>query len=75
MTNPFENASGTFHVLMNAEGQYSLWPSFIQVPQGWEIIINTQSREACVSYINTNWTDLRPRSLEQPAALHVQEAR
>ncbi|PWV93782.1 MbtH protein [Paenibacillus cellulosilyticus] len=74
MTNPFEQAAGTFHVLMNAEGQYSLWPSFIQVPAGWQVIVDTQAREACVAYINTHWTDLKPRSLGRiTSALHAQE--
>ena len=27
MTNPFEDDNGTFHVLVNDEGQHSLWPS------------------------------------------------
>lgn len=29
MTNPFEDPDGTYHVLMNGEAQYSLWPAFI----------------------------------------------
>lgn len=29
MANPFEDADDTYLVLMNDEGQYSLWPAFI----------------------------------------------
>ena len=29
MTNPFEDENGTYVVLINDEGQYSLWPDFI----------------------------------------------
>ena len=36
-TNPFEDENGVYHVLINDEGQYSLWPSFKDVPQGWTI--------------------------------------
>lgn len=63
MTNPFEDENGTFHVLINAEGQHSLWPSFVPVPKGWTIVHNADSRAACLDFINKNWTDLRPRSL------------
>ncbi|MGR4029499.1 MbtH family protein, partial [Bacillus sp. ZZQ-131] len=35
MTNPFENDNYTYKVLINEEGQYSLWPAFLDVPIGW----------------------------------------
>ena len=38
MTNPFDDESGTFLVLVNHEGQYSLWPAFAEVPEGWEVV-------------------------------------
>lgn len=38
MANPFENADGTYLVLVNEEGQYSLWPGFIDVPSGWTVV-------------------------------------
>ena len=34
MTNPFENDNYTYKVLINEEGQYSLWPAFLDVPIG-----------------------------------------
>jgi MbtH protein len=63
MSNPFEAEDGTFHVLVNEEGQYSLWPSFIDVPAGWKIVYGSDTRAACLHYIETNWTDMRPLSL------------
>jgi MbtH protein len=63
MTNPFEDENVTYHVLVNDEGQYSLWPSFKDVPQGWTIAKKSDSRAACLDYINQNWTDMRPNSL------------
>ena len=34
MTNPFEDENEQpYHVLINNEGQYSLWPSFVEVPR------------------------------------------
>ena len=63
MTNPFEDENGVYHVLINDEGQHSLWPSFIQVPEGWTIIHQSASRAACLEFINQHWTDMRPNSL------------
>jgi MbtH protein len=63
MTNPFEDPDGTYLVLINAEGQHSLWPSFVDVPAGWTVVHNEDTRDACLAYIEENWTDLRPKSL------------
>jgi MbtH protein len=63
MTNPFDDENGTFHVLVNEEGQHSLWPAFIDVPAGWTIVHASDTRAACLDYVNKNWTDLRPKSL------------
>ena len=37
MTNPFEDEKGVFHVLINEEGQHSLWPAFKEVPAGFAV--------------------------------------
>ncbi|ATE56117.1 MULTISPECIES: MbtH family protein [Actinosynnema] len=63
MSNPFDDAEGVFHVLVNAEGQHSLWPAFAEVPAGWDPVFGPGGREACVAYVEENWTDLRPVSL------------
>ncbi|MCJ1681148.1 MbtH family protein [Streptomyces sp. APSN-46.1] len=63
MTNPFDDPEATYLVLVNDEGQYSLWPAFAEVPAGWAIAHEQDSRQACLDYIETNWTDMRPKSL------------
>lgn len=65
MTNPFEDSDGSFHVLINEEGQHSLWPSFAEVPRGWEPVLRDVGREAALEHVNENWTDMRPRSLAE----------
>lgn len=65
MTNPFDAEDGKFHVLVNDEGQHSLWPTFIDVPAGWRIMLNSDTRAACLEYIEANWTDMRPVSLRK----------
>lgn len=64
-TNPFEDPEGRFLVLVNDEGQHSLWPSFADVPAGWTIAFGEETREACLHYVEENWTDLRPRTLAE----------
>jgi MbtH protein len=63
MTNPFDDDKGTFHVLVNDEGQHSLWPSWKDVPAGWSIVLKSDTRAACLDYVEKNWTDMRPKSL------------
>lgn len=63
MTNPFEDPDATYVVLVNDEGQHSLWPSFAEVPAGWTVAKDEDTRQACLDYINGNWTDMRPKSL------------
>jgi MbtH protein len=63
MTNPFDDEDGEFCVLINDEGQYSLWPTFKDVPAGWNAVGPRDTRQACLAYIEENWTDMRPKRL------------
>lgn len=63
MTNPFEDENGEFIVLVNEEHQYSLWPTFRDVPAGWNAVGPRGSRQECLDYIEENWVDMRPKSL------------
>jgi uncharacterized protein YbdZ (MbtH family) len=63
MANPFEDEDGIYLALINDEGQYSLWPSFVDVPVGWTIAHDKDTRRACLDFIEENWTDMRPKSL------------
>jgi MbtH protein len=65
VTNPFEVENATYSVLVNDEGQHSLWPSFKAVPKGWTIVHSSDGRAACLEFINQHWTDMRPNSLVQ----------
>jgi MbtH protein len=62
-TNPFDDDSGTFVVLVNDEEQYSLWPTFVDIPAGWRRVFGEASRAECLDYVETVWTDLRPKGL------------
>jgi uncharacterized protein YbdZ (MbtH family) len=65
MANPFEDDDGEFVVLVNDEGQHSLWPSFREVPAGWCPVGPKGKRHECLEWIEANWTDMRPKSLIQ----------
>ncbi|MGH4022104.1 MAG: MbtH family protein [Pseudonocardiaceae bacterium] len=62
-TNPFDDENGTFYALINDEGQYSLWPTFADVPAGWTVVHGAGSRQSCLDYVEEHWTDMRPKSL------------
>ncbi|MFJ4328541.1 MbtH family protein [Streptomyces tricolor] len=63
MSNPFENPDGRYLVLVNDEGQYSLWPAFAEVPAGWAVAQQEAGHAESLAFINENWTDMRPRSV------------
>ncbi|MEU4781517.1 MbtH family protein [Micromonospora sp. NPDC023633] len=63
MTNPFEDANGSYLVLVNDENQHSLWPADIDVPEGWRTVVAATSRQECLAYVEEHWTDMRPTSL------------
>jgi len=67
-TNPFDNESGVFYVLVNDEEQHSLWPTAIEVPAQWRVAFGEASRADCVEYIEAHWTDMRPKSLRDAMA-------
>lgn len=62
MNNPFDNEEGSFLVLVNEEHQHSLWPDFADVPEGWSVA-HGGTRKDCLQYVETHWTDMRPKSL------------
>jgi MbtH protein len=54
-----------FQILINAEGQFSLWPAALAVPSGWTPTGPVSSKAVCSAYVDTHWTDMRPISLRQ----------
>ncbi|NYH77420.1 MbtH protein [Actinopolyspora biskrensis] len=61
--NPFEDPDGQYYALVNDEGQYSLWPAFVDIPAGWLVSHGPDVRDACLAHISEYWTDMRPKSL------------
>ncbi|SEE29833.1 MbtH protein [Streptomyces sp. 2131.1] len=63
MSNQLDNPNGSFHVVVNGEGQYSIWPESADVPAGWTVSHGPTDRSSGLDYINAHWTDMRPLSL------------
>ncbi len=52
-------------VVVNLEGQYSLWFADREAPPGWSDTGRGGSKEECLAYIEEVWTDMRPLSLRR----------
>lgn len=52
-------------VVVNAEEQYSIWATDRDIPAGWMAQPMKGDKEACLRYIETHWTDMRPASLKR----------
>ncbi|WP_371588622.1 MbtH family protein [Streptomyces virginiae] len=63
MSNMLDRPNGRFFVVVNDEGQHSLWPESANVPAGWTVAHGAAERSLCLDYINAHWTDMRPLSL------------
>ena len=61
-----------YNVVVNHEEQYSIWPSYRELPLGWQVAGKSGKKAECLEYIKEVWTDMRPLSLrkkmEQAAA-------
>ena len=58
-----EAGGEAFSVVVNDEEQHSLWPAGKAVPRGWRTVHGPASRQDCLAYVETHWTDIRPKSL------------
>jgi len=54
-----------YHVVVNDEEQYSIWPDGSDVPSGWRTVGVSGDRATCLAHIDEVWTDLRPRGLRE----------
>ncbi|MYN17598.1 MbtH family NRPS accessory protein [Rugamonas sp. FT107W] len=52
-----------YEVVVNAEGQYSVWPAQWAVPGGWRAAGFRDTREQCLRHIDSVWLDQREYNL------------
>ena len=58
-----ENDRQSCIVLINREGQYSLWSKDHSIPEGWTQVGSEGTRAECMEWIDKTWVDMRPLSL------------
>jgi len=58
-----------YKVVVNHEGQYSLWFADRENPAGWSDAGKAGTKEDCLAFVERVWTDMRPLSLRQKDGL------
>ena len=49
-----------YRVVVNQEGQYSIWPADRRDPFGWRDAGKRGTKDECLAHIGEVWTDMRP---------------
>ena len=62
MSASLSQSEAMYEVVVNQDGQYSIWPVNKVMPQGWTKAGKQGSKESCLEFINEVWTDMRPVS-------------
>ena len=70
----FGDDNTIFDVVINDEGQYSIWPSYKPIPDGWRAVGKQGPKAECLAYVEEHWTDMRPKSLRDALAAHSEAA-
>lgn len=64
MASEIENQT-RYRVVLNHEEQYSIWPAELPNALGWKDAGKSGTKEECLAYIKSVWTDMRPLSLRK----------
>jgi MbtH protein len=60
-----EDEERIYRVVVNDEGQYSIWSADRDLPLGWHAEGKTGRKDECLAHIEQVWTDMRPLSLRR----------
>ena len=66
--NDSETQAGTsvrYRVVVNHEGQYSIWFADRELPPGWSDAGREGTKDECLAFVEEIWTDMRPLSLRK----------
>lgn len=66
-------AEQSYHVVVNHEEQYSIWPVEQELPEGWRTEGMTGTEAECLAHIDVVWTDMRPLSLRKYMEEHADD--
>ena len=65
MNSADETDGRRFRVVVNHEEQYSIWFADREPPPGWSDAGKEGLKAECLTFIQSIWTDMRPRSLRE----------
>jgi MbtH protein len=54
--------AAVYEVVLNDDGQYSMWPAGEEIPAGWKSVGKQGTQQECLDYIEEVWTDVQPPS-------------
>jgi MbtH protein len=57
-----EDEHTLYRVVVNHQGQYSIWRADDQIPLGWTDVGKTARKSECLDYLQRVWTDMTPLS-------------
>jgi amino acid adenylation domain-containing protein/thioester reductase-like protein len=60
---PSQSPGEAYRIVVNEEGQYSIWPAALIVPPGWRQEGRPTRKEACLAVITAKWPDIVPASV------------
>lgn len=67
MSEPLTTGPADRRIVLNSEGQYSIWWIDRELPAGWRAEGTSGSLERCLARIQELWRDLRPAGLRRRA--------
>jgi MbtH protein len=62
-----------FQVVVNNEGQYSIWADYKKIPLGWHAVGIGGEKKECLDYIRDTWKDMRTLSLQNMKSIASQK--
>jgi MbtH protein len=65
MTDIDDPDEANYVVVLNAEGQYSIWAGGRSIPAGWRADGTEGTKAECLAHIADVWIDLRPLSVRR----------
>jgi MbtH protein len=65
MSSEESEGTGIYQVVINEQGQYSIWPAGRVPPPGWKTEVKSGPKAECLAYIEEVWTDMRPLNVRK----------
>lgn len=58
-----------YKVVVNLQGQYSIWPLQRNNPPGWKTVDKSGTEEECMAFIEFTWTHMEPLKVKLESEL------